>query len=624
MAGTRTWRGTTNANWGTAGNWLENAVPDATNDCVFDASSPNCTVNTTNRVCTTINFTNYPNTSTITMTYAISVYGNITLGANMKMTGAGALQQIASGNLTSNGKTWATPLTFGGTSQTYVLMDDWTVSGTVTFGGSTAIILNSNTGTKTLNCGGHLLVSQSVVISGTAALVMYGTGTWYHSSTGQLRNNLTFNASGKTITIGTATYPTVRYNTGVLTHTAGTTVDASTNSSTLVCAVATTLNTSGMTWYNVTFSGGAITYTLSSDLNMSGTFTCGVTTGATVISGAFNINVGGSVTCNVTSGNVSGSAIVMNGTGTLSTPNATTGSLRNNITFNTAGDITLSGTINYSNGTMTYTTAANMYVASSTLNLAGACTLDIGNTSINNMTVSSAVTITLLSNVHLLGSFSSSSNCVLNGNSLYIGTDLIVGASNSIKGTTLFVMNGTGTLSGTGGYFNVSIEINTAGAVAIGSVTFFTAVPNIVTLKCTTPLTTSVVANSTLTIKGDASVGTGYLDLNGIVLENLLIYNTAGSGTWFTLKSGFSIAKSFVYTGLTSSYYIDGALLDSFSPGVQMALTLLPGATQDLGYVNATDIDSSAGVKIWSFRGVLSNATNWRVLTAPPTICSIF
>lgn len=54
----------------------------------------------------------------------------------------------------------------------------------------------------------------------------------------------------------------------------------------------------------------------------------------------------------------------------------------------------------------------------------------------------------------------------------------------------------------------------------------------------------------------------------------------------------------------------------SSSAGVQAILTLDNGATQDLTYVSATDIDSSAGQTMWSFKGVLSNATNWRNLSA--------
>lgn len=56
-------------NWGSTSNWSTtsggaggSSVPTTADDVTFDASSPNCTVNASNRVCKTINFTNYTNT----------------------------------------------------------------------------------------------------------------------------------------------------------------------------------------------------------------------------------------------------------------------------------------------------------------------------------------------------------------------------------------------------------------------------------------------------------------------------------------------------------------------------------------------------------------------------------
>jgi hypothetical protein len=78
---TRTWRGTTNANWGTATNWLEGAVPLVVDDIVFDATSPACTVNVVG-VGLTINFTSY--TNTIGKVSNSIIWGN--KGDNVKIT----------------------------------------------------------------------------------------------------------------------------------------------------------------------------------------------------------------------------------------------------------------------------------------------------------------------------------------------------------------------------------------------------------------------------------------------------------------------------------------------------------------------------------------------------------
>jgi hypothetical protein len=67
------WRGLTNSNWGTAGNWstgststLGGAVPTNVDDAIFDINSSACTVNVTTAQTRSINFTTY--TQTITMT----------------------------------------------------------------------------------------------------------------------------------------------------------------------------------------------------------------------------------------------------------------------------------------------------------------------------------------------------------------------------------------------------------------------------------------------------------------------------------------------------------------------------------------------------------------------------
>jgi hypothetical protein len=130
-------RGTTDSNWGTAANWTQGTVPTAADGHVttFDASSPNCTVNTSSRVCNNLDFTGY--TNTITMTNQITVSGNVTLVSTMasRVAGAGALLINATSTMTSNGGTWPNALTIQGISQTYTLADNWVVTGTFTRSG---------------------------------------------------------------------------------------------------------------------------------------------------------------------------------------------------------------------------------------------------------------------------------------------------------------------------------------------------------------------------------------------------------------------------------------------------------------------------------------------------------
>ncbi len=116
------------ANWGDTANWSDTSggtggfsVPTNADDVFFDANSGNCTVNASNRVCKTLNFTGY--TNTITMTFGITVSGSVTLVAAMTIAGASGLTINATGTFTSNGKTWPNALTFSATN-TLTLADD--------------------------------------------------------------------------------------------------------------------------------------------------------------------------------------------------------------------------------------------------------------------------------------------------------------------------------------------------------------------------------------------------------------------------------------------------------------------------------------------------------------------
>jgi len=76
--------------------------------------------------------------------------------------------------------------------------------------------------------------------------------------------------------------------------------------------------------------------------------------------------------------------------------------------------------------------------------------------------------------------------------------------------------------------------------------------------------------------------------------------------------------------GSTSLMGIRRIELQQVPVETQAVLTLLHGATQNLSSVNAKDIDSSAGQTIWTHRGVLNNATNWKELVTPKAISNVF
>lgn len=446
-----TFTGATNNNWGTATNWSQGTVPTATDGhtTTFDNTSPNCTVDTSARVCQILTFnggTGY--TNTITMTNTITVSGSITLGAAMVIAGTSNLEAIATGTLTSNGKTWSNGLRLAGTSQTYTLADNWTVTGTLTTNGTTLTTIN---GAFNLNIGGSWI--PTVPVAGTATVIMNGTGTLGGSVAANIRTNLTINTAG-TITFSA----TFSYNTGTFTYTAGTVVTTGSLFTTDTSNNTTTqLNVAGITFNNVTLCQSTGTITLLADINLTGNLILGRAGTATTINGLFNINVGGNVSNATTSGTFGTSTVVMNGTGTWST----IGFWHNHLTINTTGTVTIDN-ISFSTtaaGTCTITyIAGNVTVTpNTTLSLGGSSILNTEgiiweNVNLAGNDISGTKTITLNSlltvkgYIRLGGAATAANTQAFAGTHGFVCDDLIIMASNFrtinlVGGVSYFVKN---------------------------------------------------------------------------------------------------------------------------------------------------------------------------------------
>lgn len=565
--------GTTNSNWGTATNWSLGAVPTAAdaNTATFNATSPNCTVNIS-AVCNNIDFTGY--TNTITMTNGITVSGNVTFVSTMasRVAGSGSLTINTTSAITTNGATWNNALLFS-TSSTK------TITGTLTVTG----LFTSSTSTQTVN-GGTLILNGGITMtgamSGTTAVTL-GGGTW--SGTGALSNNLTL-AGNSTISGG------VNYGTGTLLYSSGT---ITVTSSTLNLIASATLNTSGMTWNNVTLNAATQTHTLTSNLNVGGTFS--LLASANVVNGLFNINIGGSFNSSFA---VSGTAsIVLNGTGTWSG----VGSIRNNLTINTAGTITISGTINYNTGTLTYTTGT-VTTTGSTLTIAASTTLNTNGISWNIISCTGTTTITLSSNLtcSLLtcGNFPT-----INGNTIYLNS-LTVNAV--VSGTSNVEFNGTGTWTGTTNYISNNININCTSLTITGStVGYRTGTLTYTTGTVTTTGSTLVIGASTtfncagitwnnVSFSGTSQTWTltGNMNVSGTTSFNITTAGTLDIGTLNT--GGLSMAGagilggsgSIVFNG-TGVWGGTGAQI-AVNTTINTAGTLTISPTQTVYFRNAT------------------------------------
>jgi hypothetical protein len=518
-------RNTGDVNWGTASNWsltdgggATGAVPTAADDALFTANSGNCTVNASNRVCKTLNFTGY--TNTITMTFGITVSGAVTLAAAMGVAGTAALTVNTTATLTSNGKTWSADFTFSGTSQTYTLADNWTISGLLTFSNGTAVTVNGNT----IFSSGGITTSGSGFMGGTTTLhitvgtLVGGAGSGAFGFPIVLNGNITISA------LSTAGTSSITYTSGTITP-----------PTTLSLGGNVTLSTSGMFWNNVSLSA---TLTLSQDFNINGV----LTVGAPTINGSFNINCYGGISLGNLMVKGTGNPVInlLGGTWIVTNPNAGWIPLDTNIN----GNITISGTVYYRVGTLRYISGTNT-VTGSTLVINSSCTLNTSGMSWNNVTTSGA-TITLTSDLNINGLLNVAGNTLTNGsfninvNSLFIISASVIGV-NTGNPTLNFIGNGSWTGSGRL-IMNTNIYGNT---IISGTVSFDS--------RTLTNYSTNVKTINTATLNIGAS--STFINCDKINFKTITI-TTGTTQTFNRFFSGSALIPTRIRSNTTTNYTI--------------------------------------------------------------------
>ena len=238
-----------------------------------------------------------------------------------------------------------------------------------------------------------------------------------------------------------------------------------------------TLTSAGKTWPNALNYLVAGTYTLADNWTIGGLFTSGANAISNVFNG-FQINCNAGFTRAGTSGTTNGTTlIVLSGTGTLSFLGAQIGS---NLTINTAGTITQSGTWIQNGGTITYT-AGTVVTTGTTLNMNAATTLATNGIIWNNVTFTGGgITHTLTNDLRVTGTLSTtntSTALTINGANINLSGPLTMTYSTgSISGTTVFRIIGTCTIttaSVTSGRFNNQLVFNAPGStITLASTTF--------------------------------------------------------------------------------------------------------------------------------------------------------
>lgn len=141
--------------------------------------------------------------------------------------------------------------------------------------------------------------------------------------------------------------------------------------------------------------------------------------------------------------------------------------------------------------------------------------------------------------------------------------------------------------------------------------------------------TSLVVAGNITLSSGMTTTGVGNLDVSANATLTAAGHTLNVNLRFTTINTTIQIADTWVLAkGLSALGTPSGSIaMQSSAPGVQRTFTLLNnGITdQDIDYLNVTDIDGSAGLTVWTYKGnPPSNSQNWFVMTTqPPPVSSV-
>jgi hypothetical protein len=669
--GTGNWNSTTN--WSASSGGPSGAsVPGAADDAFFNnLGNSNCAVNL-NAIVLSINVSSgYTSTLTINTNFTLTVTVNITLGASMSIAGAGilVLGSQTNASITSNGviiPNFRISHVSTGAPLTFTLNDVINCSGNLELGNG-ANQQNCTINGNSISARGNItLLGNNASLSrtnGTTVLNINGTGNQtLISNNGVLHLDTDINKASGTLTIGNVSNPLFRFGGNkTLRYIAGS-VSVFTNTFFDIYEGAT-LNTAGISWENIRpQTSGTITFTstftvvkdwsnnATQTLAGAGFFTsCGTLIGAataslvlanaitvtniTVSSGTLTLS-GGDVTVNnnITCTGALTGAITINWVTTTGTWSGT-GQLNTNLVINSPGTVNISS-VSYGGGSRTLTRTAGNINHSGTFNITGNCSLGFNSLSevdskLSGVNCNANATITMLSPMRT-STFLTAGNVALtfNGSTLSFGLfNLSSLSTQSLNGTTQFRLESlSATLLCSGptstGVINVPFIINSPYVNQIfmgtGRYSNFTYIQG--------QFNTSNIGIVTLS-------GTVNINGAGLWLPTLAL----ASNTTFASSASFGLtarALSIITAGVTGTFksgcqyiFTDGLQLigTAASPvtvrssvgGVQAKITRV-GSLCDVGYCNATDINSGDGLTVFKFKGTLTNTINWSDFVVVP------
>lgn len=190
------------------------------------------------------------------------------------------------------------------------------------------------------------------------------------------------------------------------------------------------------------------------------------------------------------------------------------------------------------------------------------------------------------------------------------GGSITLSSGMTIASTGGIASNNTSTLTSNGKTWPNSVTLS--GASKTFTLADAWTIGGTVTLNGTTLET--IVLNGTLTATTlTLSTNTTFSGAYGFIVGTLTA--AAASGLTFILASGVS----YQVTSSVTIYATSGnsASLKSSSTPTQAIFTFT-GSTQDVGFCNPTDIDSSAAQTLWSYGSTINNTKNWLDLSLYP------
>ena len=320
-------------------------------------------------------------------------------------------------------------------------------------------------------------------------------------------------------------------------------------------------------------------------------------------------------------------------TGTLTATNQITSS--GNVTLGSG--MTISGV-----GILTFTNASNPTLTSHGKTWTGALNMNLTGTFTfaDDWTVNGLITLT---------------TSTYNGSNLKANGGVTLQGGGNCAGTTTLQFVGAGTFTTSTTTLQLNVVFNLSGTLSIVGATFNYNTGTMTYTAGTISLpgghTLAITLNTTLNTSGIIWININFnnnttqtLTLSSLLTctGTLTVNNGAAATSNFGGTAGFNVGTFTITTATTPrfvaltagiTYIITGNIniayfstshtkISSLTPGSKAILTLQQGATQDIGYCDATDIDSSAGQTFWTYKGTIATSFNWNLLPVQPKMVS--